>query len=98
VTLAISLACGAGALGAAILGRLRGAPSAARLVKPAAAVAFAALLVSLTVHLGWGHTPGGPEALPAVEFLQAHRSFLLAAAIPMTALVTSMMPAHRTKD
>jgi len=53
-----------------------------RMVGSALFVAWAALLVSVVVHLRWGHRPGGPEALPLRDFLLIHPSFVVAALLP----------------
>lgn len=46
-----------------------------------AAVSFVALGVSVTAHLGWGHRPGGPDALSPAAFLRIHPAFLVAGAL-----------------
>lgn len=88
-TLILSFVCGSAALGAAAWTRFRPADRSARLVTPAAAASWIALVASVAVHLGWGHTPGGPAALSPMGFLREHVSFLLAAALPAVALLVS---------
>jgi hypothetical protein len=89
ITLLMSLACGVAAVAVALMGRIQAVPVAAsaRLVVPAAVGAWIALLVSFTVHLAWGHAPGSPQALPPLEFLRDHLSFIVAAMIPSVALI-----------
>lgn len=88
-TLLISFTCGVATLAAALLHRLRSgfALGWARLVVPGAVAAWGALMTSLVVHFAWGHTPGTPQALPPLEFLREHVSFIVAAALPGVALV-----------
>ena len=54
-----------------------------RLARGAIVVAFAALLVSLGVHLVWGHRPGTPAELPVLAFFRIHPAYLAAAALPL---------------
>lgn len=90
LTLLISFTCGGAALAAGLLGRLQSQPvsTSARLVVPAAVGAWIALLVSFSVHVWCGHTPGSLQALPPLEFLREHLSFVVAAIIPVVALFT----------
>jgi hypothetical protein len=87
-TLFLSLGLGAAALALALGGRVRARHAASTAGWPLrlAAAAWVLLLVSFTVHLAAGHTPGGPQALPLLEFIAAHRSFVVAALIPVLAL------------
>ena len=87
LTLLLSLACGGASILGAVVGRLRAERSITAWVAPFAVAAGIALLVSVTVHLGWGHRPGSPSALPALEFLRAHVSFVVAAVLPLAGLV-----------
>jgi hypothetical protein len=89
ITLLISLACGVAALAIALLGRVQASRGlgAARWVAPAAVGAWIALLVSFNVHLAWGHAAGSPQALPPLEFLRNHPSFIVAAVLPSIALI-----------
>jgi hypothetical protein len=98
VTLLMSLAGGVAALAGVLAGRVRAAlaPASARLVVPAAAGAWLALFVSFTVHLRWGHPPGSPQALPGLEFLRGHPSFVIAAIIPGIALIVRPRDAKKS--
>ena len=89
ITLLFALLVGPIALALALLGRARSphALGTAPWTLRAAIAAWAVLLVSVTVHLRWGHTPGGPQALPPLAFVREHRSFIVAALIPGLALV-----------
>ena len=89
ITLLASFAFGATALAVAIRGRVQAthAFGSARWSLRSAIGAWVALLVSFTVHLAWGHTPGGPQALPPLDFIGEHRSFIVAAVIPGLALM-----------
>ena len=89
ITLLLSLAFGAIALALVLLRRVGGprAPGSARGMWLVAAGAWIALLVSVIVHLGWGHTPGGPQALSPLEFVGEHRAFIVAALLPALTLV-----------
>ena len=89
IMLLVSLACGLAALAVALLGRVQAgpAPRSSRWVAPAAVGAWIALLVSITVHFAWGHAPGSPQALPPLEFLRQHPSFIVAGLIPVVALI-----------
>ena len=89
ITLLISLTCGVTALAFALRSRVQAmpGPGSARWVGPAAVGAWIALLVSFTVHLAWGHAPGSPQALPPLEFLRDHLSFIAAAVVPIAALI-----------
>ena len=49
------------------------------------AVAVVALLVSLGMHLAFGHRPGSEHALGFAAFLATHPSFLVAFALPLAA-------------
>ena len=89
VTLFVSLWLGLAALTLALRERFQ-APrtaGAARWPLRLAAGAWIALAVSFTVHLAFGHTPGGPQALPLPRFIVNHRSFVVAALIPVLALI-----------
>ena len=88
ITLLLSFVLGAIALALALFGRGGGLVGTGRWVRNGAVAAWVALLVSVTVHLRWGHTPGGPQALPPVEFVREHGAFVAAALIPGLALVT----------
>jgi hypothetical protein len=89
VALLSSLAFGSTAVVLALFARAQSAHAvaAARWSLRVALGAWVALLVSFSVHLGWGHTPGGPQALPPLDFVGEHRSFLVAVLIPGLALV-----------
>ena len=89
VTLLMSLAGGAAALAFALLARMQAgpAPDLAGWVLPAAFGAWFSFLMSVTVHLVWGHAPGSPQALSPVEFLREHPAFIVAALIPALAMV-----------
>jgi hypothetical protein len=86
-SLLLSLLAGTVALVAGLVGRVRRDrnPRWSPLAGWPIQVAWVALFISLATHLGWGHTPGGPHALPTVEFLREHSSFLVAAALPIGA-------------
>jgi hypothetical protein len=88
-TLLISLAFGSVALALALLGRAQPARAVGciRWSSPLALGAWVALCVSIAAHLGWEHTPGGPQAIPPLEFVVAHRSFVVAALIAGVALM-----------
>lgn len=85
-TLLVSLVAGGLGLAAAVALAAGIAKGAHRAVGAAAVAGWACLLVSLAVHLGWGHTPGTPRALPPVAFLREHVAFLVAALLPALAL------------
>ncbi|HSF85429.1 MAG TPA: hypothetical protein VLG28_07210, partial [Acidimicrobiia bacterium] len=49
------------------------------------AIALAALIFSLGIHLFAGHRPGSAQALGFFEFFTIHPSYLVAAALPLGA-------------
>jgi hypothetical protein len=49
------------------------------------AVALAALLVSLAVHVVFGHPTGSEQALGFIGFFTVHPSYLVALALPLAA-------------
>lgn len=65
-------------------------PRLTRIAVRLAAFSFAALVISVTVHVGWGHRPGSPEALSPVEFLRIHPSFVVAGALAGGGLLASL--------
>ena len=89
VTLFLSLGLGLGAFALAVRERVQGprADGAAGWPLRLAIGAWVAVLVSCTVHLAFGHSPGGPQALPLPRFIGNHRSFVVAALIPVLALL-----------
>jgi hypothetical protein len=93
-SLLLSLLAGTVAFLAALVGRVRRDrnPRWSRLAAWSVRVAWVALAISLATHLGWGHTPGGPQALPMLEFFREHSSFLVAAALPIGAWLISGSP------
>jgi hypothetical protein len=86
-TLLVSLLAGGAALLGAMVRRARQCPYERwyRAVASVAGVAWFAAALSFAVHLGWGHTPGGPDALSTWPFILAHKSFLIAAGLPAVA-------------
>jgi len=89
LTLFLSLAAGLLALAGALAKRfeaLRRLPFK-RFVMPAALIAWVVLLISIIVHLGSDHAPGGPYALSPIGFFRHHPSFLWVGLVPGVALV-----------
>ncbi len=66
---------------------LQSATKRRRIAALAIVVAVASLLVSVGVHITWGHRPGTPEGLAVFEFLEVHTSYLFAAGLPAFAAV-----------
>jgi hypothetical protein len=89
LTLFLSLAAGLLALAGALVKRLESLRllSFKRFVMPAALIAWVVLIISMVVHLGSDHEPGGPYALSPIEFFRHHPSFLWVGLIPGVALV-----------
>jgi hypothetical protein len=96
-SLLVSLLLGSAAVLGASVRRVRSTADDGwrRPVLWASATAGLAAATSFTVHLLWGHTPGGPAALSAWEFVRAHRAFVVAAALPTVAALLSS-PTHRS--
>lgn len=89
LTLFLSLAAGLLALAGALAKRfesLRWVPFK-RLIMPATLIAWVVLIISIVVHLGSDHAPGGPHALSPIEFFRHHPSFLWVGLVPGAALV-----------
>jgi hypothetical protein len=80
LTLLISFLLGGIALVASLLARMRPAlgPRMVRVARLMSGAAWIAVLVSVAVHLWWGHAPGGPSALGPAGFLREHFSFIIA--------------------
>ena len=93
-TLLAALGSGVTAVVLALAGRIQAAHAigSSRWSFRAAMAGWAALLVSFTTHLWWGHTPGSPQALSALAFVQEHRGFVAAALIPGLALIARARP------
>lgn len=89
MTLLVSLVTGSAALVVAVMTSFGWQVRAgvAGLVRPASVAAWVALFVSAAVHLAWGHTPGGAQALSPVAFVKAHLAFVAAAILPSLALL-----------
>ena len=88
LTLFLSLAAGLLALAGSLVKRfesLRLVPLK-RFIMPAALIAWVVLIISIVVHLGSEHAPGGPYALSAIEFFRHHPSFLWVGLVPGVAL------------
>jgi hypothetical protein len=93
-----SLVCGTVAVVAALLGRRRPHAGWARLARRASGAGALCLLVSVATHLGWGHRPGGPEALPLLAFVRTHPAFLVAAALSGIALFSTRRSKRRNRE
>lgn len=86
LTLLVSLVAGAGALVVALLERIGAiVPSGVSWVVPSCIVAGLGFLIAFVVHLAFGHTPGGPNALSPGAFISEHPSFLPAVTLPIAA-------------
>ena len=93
LTLFLSLAVGLLALAGALARRfesLRWVPFK-RFVMPASLTAWVVLIISIVVHLGSDHAPGGPWALSPIEFFRHHPSFLWVGLVPGVALVLNYL-------
>ncbi len=96
ITLALALATGAAALGAAVIGRARDEaaerPAAAWSRKWGLRAGITALLltaVSAVSHVFAGHRPGTETALAFAAFLDAHPALFVAAALAAAGILVS---------
>lgn len=96
ITLALALAAGAAALGAAVLGRARDEtaerPASEWRRRWGRRAGLAALLlaaVSAASHLFSGHRPGTEAALDFAAFIDAHPALFVAAALAAAGIIVS---------
>lgn len=77
---------------------LRLEPKRRRLARLALYLSLLSLLISVTVHLLWGHRPGTPDGLAIPEFLRVHPSYLVAAGLPtLSALLLGFTEPRSTR-
>jgi hypothetical protein len=78
-----------------------GAPVAPRRTRGARvlfAIAVLALLLSVLVHVRWGHGPGSPEPMPFGQVLSEHPAFFWAAVILLFAGFPAALIAARERE
>lgn len=103
VTLLISLAAGALAIAVAVLPhfpwvrrllplRMQGNGNSHLRSALLILVALTSLVLSLVVHLVFGHRPGSPDALRLFEFFGVHPSFIVAGLLPAIAAALHRLP------
>ena len=61
-------------------------PAFGRALVTLAGIAWLAALLSVTVHLKFGHAPGTPQALSTVDFVREHVAVVVAAVLPAAGL------------